>query len=88
MRHKKAVGITHFPLQDEASRQERVPRERRFKDEPGDKKRGHRLSREQGSKAIAADENNFQGKGGTGGKSRGSRSGLLAANRKVRNRGR
>lgn len=82
MPRKKTVGITHFPLQDEARRQKRVPRQSRFKDKPGGK-RGHRLSREQNPKAIA-DENTFQGKGGKGGKSRGSRSGLLAASRKVR----
>ena len=88
MPKKKAVGITHFPLQAEAGSQDRVPPRRTAESQPSGGKRGHRLSREQGSQGNPDADETFQGKGGKGGKSRGSRAGLLAASRKVRTRSR
>ena len=86
-RQQRKVGITHFPLSTEHSSQERVP-PRKVKDPSKSGKRGHRLSRTSNSQVASAPDSTFRGKGGKGGKARGSRAGLLAPSRKVRNRGR
>jgi hypothetical protein len=83
------TGITHHPIEDEQARQEQVPPRGEAKDgstptpEPGSTK-AHRLSREPGPEGDPSTaEGSFQGKGGKGGQSGGSRAGLLAT-RKVK----
>ena len=87
MPQKRKVGITHFPLSSEQVSQEKVPPAKRAKPQGSGAKGGHRISRGQGQATSAADKM-FAGKGGKGGKSRGSRAGLLAGSRKVRTRSR
>lgn len=77
------TGITHFPIEEERNSRQRVP--------PGSRKaeaeesQGHRLSRRAGPQKLITDsERSFEGKGGKGGKSRGSRAGLLSASRKTK----
>jgi hypothetical protein len=83
MPQRRKVGITHYPLSSEEKRQAKVP-PRKTQERSTGGKSGHRLSREQG--AASERDAAFGGRGGKGGKSRGSRAGLLAANRKTRNR--
>jgi hypothetical protein len=85
MPQRQKIGITHFPLSSEKKGQDKVAR-KKSQEQSGGPKNGHRLSRQQG--ATSEGEGAFAGKGGKGGKSRGARAGLLAANRKVRNRSR
>ena len=87
MPQRRKVGITHFPLSAEKKRQAKVP-PRKTKERSTGGKSGHRLTRGQGAQTASDPEGAFTGKGGKGGKSRGSRAGLLAANRKARNRSR
>ena len=88
MPQRGKVGITHFPLSSEQRRQEKVrtgkaeAAKTNTRTAGGSGKSGHRLSREQGAQVDS--ESSFGGKGGTGGKSRGSRASLLASSRKVR----
>jgi hypothetical protein len=86
-RQARKAGITHFPLSSERSSQKRVPPRKTEERSPRGKS-GHRLSRKQDPEAASTPESTFRGKGGKGGKTRGSRAGLLAPSRKVRNRGR
>jgi hypothetical protein len=74
-------GITHFPLREEQESQNRVPDP--GQSEPPAGSRGHRLSRSSGSQQLTKSEGLFEGKGGKGGKTGGSRAGLLSASRKV-----
>lgn len=83
----RKTGITHFPLSAEQQSQERVP-PRKTTNRPSGGKSGHRLSRKQEPQVTSAPDSTFSGKGGKGGKTRGSRAGLLAASRKVRDRSR
>jgi hypothetical protein len=85
---KRKVGITHFPVKSEQAQQEKVPPRGTKQTARSDQSsRGHRLSREQ--KSVSSDpEGRFLGKGGKGGKTRGSRAGLLSSSRKVRARSR
>jgi hypothetical protein len=86
---KRKVGITHFPIQSEQARQEKVsPPGTKQADPSRQSSRGHRLSREQKPASSSYPEGAFLGKGGKGGKTRGSRAGLLSSSRKVRARSR
>jgi len=85
MPQRRKVGITHFPLSSERRRQEKVPPRKAQEPSPSGKN-GHRLSREQDAKDVSRSDSSFRGKGEKSGKSRGSRAGLLSANRKTRNR--
>lgn len=80
---KRRTGITHFPLTDEKSSQRQVPPRGKKKKgaspttKPG--KKGHPLSRKAGRAGALSSENDFEGSGGKGGKTGGSRAGLLAS---------
>ena len=85
MLSKKATrrtGITHFPLQEEKISQREVPPRGKKKEGASQTtrsgKRGHRLSRKAG-RSVTLSENDFKGSGGKGGKTGGSRAGLLAS---------
>ena len=87
--HKDAgrrAGTSHFPLQVEQGRKRRVPPLGTSKDgtafPTGQGTHGHRRSRTQGRQAILDSEGRFDGKGGKGGKTGGSRAGLLASRKK------
>lgn len=86
---KRKVGITHFPIQSEQARQEKVrPPDTKQAGPSRQGNQGHRLSREQQPASSSESEGRFLGKGGKGGKTRGSRAGLLSSSRKVRARSR
>jgi hypothetical protein len=87
MPHKRKIGITHFPLSSEQASQEKVRPAGLTKSQRAGAKGGHRISRDQGPAMSAADRT-VDGKGGKGGKSRGSRADLLARSRKGRTRSR
>ena len=80
---KRRTGITHFPLQDEKMSQREVPPRGKKKEEASPPTRsgktGHRLSRKAGRADAPSSENDFKGSGGKGGKTGGSRAGLLAS---------
>ena len=76
----RKVGTSHFPLSAEVQRQQIVRAQKTGQQSSGGKS-GHRLSREQGAQAIKGSEGSFRGSGGKSGKTRGSRAGLLSANR-------
>lgn len=82
----RPAGITHAPLEEEERSQAQIqhhPDEgRSVSGAQGGSGRGHRLSRKGGHQAQLDSENSFEGKGGKGGKTGGSRAGLLAS-RKV-----
>jgi hypothetical protein len=88
MAKPRKVGITHFPLPSEQRRQEKVragkaeTAKSNTRTSGGSGKSGHRLSRDRGAQT----EGSFGATGGKGGKTRGSRAGLLASNRKVRSK--
>jgi hypothetical protein len=83
----RRAGISHFPLQDEQGRQQQVPPLGTFKDgttsPAGQGTHGHRRSRTQGQQILLDSEGRFEGKGGKGGKTGGSRAGLLASRKKL-----
>ena len=87
-RGKRQVGITHFPLTSEKARQENVPPRRYTGDSTPGGKKGHRLSREPRAPSPAGADGRFEQNGEKGGKTGGSRAGLLSASRKVRNKNR
>lgn len=79
-------GITHFTLEEEQDRQEKVHQSASDKGEapPSSKPSlGHRMSRYIEPPSAEKSDERFHGKGGKGGKTRGSRAGLLSASRKV-----
>lgn len=76
------VGMTHFPLVEEQDRRKKVPRHDEAAASAGSR-RGHRLSRKTTPQALEDAEGRFDGKGGKGGKTGGSRAGLLSASRKA-----
>lgn len=78
------IGITHFPLDDEQQSQNRVPsRQTNARaNKGGGGSHGHRLSREQETESKFGPQR-LRGKGGKGGKTRGSRAGLLASNKRT-----
>jgi hypothetical protein len=83
------TGITHFPLPKEQDRQERVPTRSESKlgtTKPGVGGRGHRLSRKAAPQPLSKLDGRFEAKGTKGGKTGGSRAGLLSASRKVKKR--
>jgi hypothetical protein len=81
----RPAGITHHPLEQEQGRQKQVPPRGKAKDPSksppkAGSARGHRLSRQEGPQgATSATEAHFEGIGGKGGKTGGSRAGLLAS---------
>jgi hypothetical protein len=82
----KHIGITHHPLDAEEDSQQRVPARSQAKRQSGVKmsgtSRGHRLSRQAGHDNPETD-GGMAKKSGKGGKTGGSRAGLLSASRKV-----
>ncbi|OQW37219.1 MAG: hypothetical protein A4E19_13695 [Nitrospira sp. SG-bin1] len=82
----KKVGITHFPVDQERSRQERVRSSEggqgRDAATPGVGGRGHRSSRKAGAGPPPESDGRFEAKGTKGGKTGGSRAGLVSAGRK------
>jgi hypothetical protein len=81
---RKKTGITHFPLVAEQGSQERVPPRGKTKEVSGPAtasgtRRGHRLSRRKGSAMASGSNEGFTAKGVKGGKSGGSRAGLLSS---------
>lgn len=84
---KKATpktGVTHFPLQDEKANQKRVPPRGKTQEQmkttsQSSKKRGTR------STALTAiEERTISRQGAKGGKSSGSRAGLISSSKKIR----
>jgi hypothetical protein len=76
-------GITHFPLEEEQARQEKVHEKASAEDEArsAGSLRGHRLSRQTDPPPNDESDEQFGGRGGKGGKMRGSRAGLLSTSR-------
>jgi hypothetical protein len=83
-KRSQEIGITHFPLDDEQQSQKRVPSRKTNSrtNQGGGGTHGHRLSRES-QPGITFDPESFSGKGGKGGKTKGSRAGFLSSNKKV-----
>lgn len=84
------TGITHFPLPEERDSQERVPSRGKSggkgTQEPGVGGRGHRLSRKPAPQPTPQRDGQAGAKGVKGGKTGGSRAGLLSTSRKVAHR--
>ena len=80
---KQRTGITHFPLEDEKISQRQVPPRGKKKEGASPTTRqgktGKRLSRKSGRAGILSSNNDFEGSGGKGGETGGSRAGLLAS---------
>jgi hypothetical protein len=84
---KKATpktGVTHFPLQDEKANQKRVPPRGKTQEQmkttsQSPKKRGTRSTA-----LTAVEERTISRQGVKGGKSSGSRAGLISASKKTR----
>jgi hypothetical protein len=86
------TGITHFPLSKEQESQKRVPPPAESKGKgtakPGVGGRGQRLSRNAAPQIRPSTrDGRFATKAAKGGKTGGSRAGLLSANRKVAKNG-
>jgi hypothetical protein len=83
-------GITQHPLEQEEHRQAQVPPRPQAEDgadsSAAGSRRGHRLSRQEGNQDAVSSENNFEGKGGKGGKTGGSRAGLLGSRKAPKGR--
>lgn len=80
------VGITHFPLEEEQARQEKVDEKAAAQGQSAlssGTHHGHRLSRQADPPAPEESEGTFEGKGGKGGKTGGSRAGLLSSSQKA-----
>lgn len=84
------TGITHFPLPEERDSQKRVPSRAESRgqgrQEPGVGGRGHRLSRKPAPQPTPRRDGQRGAKGVKGGKTGGSRAGLLSNSRKAGNR--
>jgi hypothetical protein len=85
-KHQK-TGMSNHPLDTEASRQSKVPPRGEAKKEKGPAhstgtRRGHRLSRKPGRRQDIQADRRYVSKSAKGGKSGGSRAGLLSAGRK------
>jgi hypothetical protein len=84
---KKATpktGVTHFPLQDEKANQKRVPPRGKTQEQmkttsQSPKKRGTRSTA-----LTAVEERTISRQGAKGGKSSGSRAGLISSSKKTR----
>ena len=89
---KQRTGITHFPLEDEKISQRQVPPRGKKKEGASPTTRqgktGKRLSRKSGRAGIFSSNNDFEGSGGKGGKTGGSRAGLLASRKSSKKRSR
>lgn len=78
-------GISHFPLEDEQDRQQKVHEKAAAQaDAPpsAGSRREHRLSRENDPPTAEEADERFEGRGGKGGKTGGSRAGLLSPSSK------
>jgi hypothetical protein len=84
---KKATpktGVTHFPLQDEKANQKRVPPRGKTK---AQMKTTSQSSKKRAARSIAltaVEERAISRQGAKGGKSSGSRAGLISSNKKTR----
>jgi hypothetical protein len=84
--HTPELGISHFPLKEEQARQDKVDEKASAQAEAppsAGSRREHLLSRENDSPTAEESDERFEGRGGKGGKTRGSRAGLLSASRTV-----
>jgi hypothetical protein len=80
-------GITHHPLDAEWDRQEKVHPTEEAESHPEEmsaaSRKGHRLSRQPGRNRTPEKDGGLARKSSKGGKTRGSRAGLLSASRKA-----
>ena len=84
---RRKVGMSNRPLNEEMRRKEKVPprgesTKNRGPAHSAGTRRGHRLSRKAGKNQGPQPDGRYTTKGAKGGKSRGSRAGLLSAGRK------
>jgi len=77
-------GISHFPLEEEQDRQEKVHENASARRETpsAGSRRGHRMSRQTDPPPAEESDERFEGRGGKGGKTGGSRAGLRSASSK------
>ena len=77
-------GISHFPLEEEQDRQEKVHENASAREAApaAGSRRGHRMSRQTDPPPVEESEERFEGRGGKGGRTGGSRAGLLSASSK------
>ncbi len=83
------AGISHFPLEEEQDRQDKVHEKAAAQAEAppsAGSRREHRLSRENDPPTAEESDERFEGRGGKGGKTGGSRAGLLSASSKEQGR--
>jgi len=80
-------GISHFPLEEERARQQNVHETASARGEAptAGSRRGHRMSRQTDPPPMEEADERFEGRGGKGGKTGGSRAGLLSASSKEQN---
>lgn len=82
---KKATqktGVTHFPLEEEKKNQKRVPPRGKTKEEMTSQSRNKRGARSPALTAV--EERTISRQGAKGGKSSGSRAGLVSSSKKTR----
>ena len=78
------LGISHFPREEEQDRQEKVHENASARGEapPAGSRKGHRMSRQADPHPVEESDERFEGRGGKGGKTSGSRAGLLSSSSK------
>jgi len=82
---KTKTGVTHFPLQEEDENQKRVPpRGQAKKQRPATPGTGKPRDRASTSATSEGEERTIARRGTKGGKSSGSRAGLVSAGKKAR----